>query len=132
MGTVIVAFSQLQAVGKKTEMVMIAANLAQQRMEIAMRESFENLNTLNESCQYIDQSGNVSDNSADFKRETIISENYSGDNSLTQVQVKVYYKSYTYQVGVAASHGLNILKGELQERDWSPSFIELTTVMVAN
>ena len=132
MGTVIVAFSQLQVLGKKTEMLMIAANLAQQRMEIAMRESFENLNTLNESLSYIDEYGNASDSQANFKRETIINANYSGDSSLTEVKVKVYYKSYTYRVGVAATHGLKILKGELEEKTWSPSSVELTTLMVDN
>ena len=138
MGTVIVAFSQLQAVGKKTEMVMIAANLAQQRMEIAMRTAWENLyNNLNEidtdeNPNYIDSSGYVSLSPTDFRRGTIINENYSGDSRLTQVQVKLKYKSYGYRVGVAASHGSKILTGELLEKGWSPSPIELTTIMVDN
>lgn len=129
MCTVIVSFSQIQAIGKKTEMVMMAANLAQQRMEIAMREPFENLNTLAESLQYIDQSGNVSESNTDFKRETIINENYSGDNSLTQVNVRVYYKTYGYRVGKAIGLGLT---GELVDKDWSTSPIELVTIMVNN
>jgi hypothetical protein len=111
---------------------MIAANLAQQRMEIAMRKPFENLNILNESLQYIDQYGNPTVSLTDFRRETIISENYSGDSHLTQIKVKVYYKSYGYRVGVVTDHGLKILKGELVDKDWNPSAIELNTVMVDN
>ncbi len=129
MCTLIVSFSQIQAMGKKTEMVMTAANLAQQRMEIAMRETFETLDTLTESLQYIDRYGKVSESNTDFKRETIINEDYSGDSSLTQVMVRVYYKAYGYRVGKAADLTLT---GELVEKDWSTSPIELVTIMVNN
>lgn len=132
MGTIIVGFSQLQAMGKKTEMVMIAANLAQQRMELAMRKPFENLDTLSESLHNIDQYGNDAGSSTDFKRETIITENYSGDSRLSEVTVKVLYKSYSYRVGIGTAHELKILTGELLEKGWSPASIELITIMVDN
>ena len=132
MCTVIVGFSQLQAMGKKTEMVMMAANLAQQRMEIAMRKPFKNLNTLNGSLHYIDQSGNDSGSATDFKRETIITESYSGDSRLTQVKVKVPYKTYGYRVGIGTVSEIKILTGEVLEKGWSPVPIELITIMVDN
>lgn len=132
MCAIIVGFSQLQTIGKKTEMVMIAANLAQQRMEIAMRKPFENLNTITESLHYIDQYGDDSESATDFKRETIITENYSGDIRLTQVKVKLSYKSYGYRVGIGAAAEIKILKGELLEKGWSASPVELTTIMVDN
>lgn len=134
MGTIIVAFSQLQPVGKKTEMLMTAVNLAQQRMELAMREPFTTLNTLddNETWQYIDQYGNDSGSNADFKRLTTIVANYSSDSSLAQVTVEVDYKSYGYRVGIGTAHEMKILKGELLEKGWSPTPVELTTIMVDN
>ena len=132
MCTIIVGFSQLQAMGKKTEMVMIAGNLAQQRMEMAMRKPFENLDTLSESLHYIDQYGNDSGSATDFKRETIIFENYSGDSRLTQVTIKVSYKSYGYRVGIGSVSEMKILTGEVLEKGWSPAPIELITIMVDN
>lgn len=95
VSSVILSFSVMTGISKRTGSLYSATNIAKSRLERARvimdTNGFSSLSALSETDTIVDGDG-ISDTDGDYKRTTTVTENHEGSARLTRVDITVLYK----------------------------------------
>ena len=98
MQALLAIYTQSSTMGKRSEYVYTAYNLAKNHVERLKTLDFADLSSAAESSTLLNQDGEP-DPSGTYSRTTVVSPNYSGNVLLAQVTVTVHYMLKGIQSG---------------------------------